>query len=585
MLSKRIIKEVLPLLLFTLIGFLVMGYHPGFEDDGVYLTAVKADLNPALYPHDSDFFQLQMQATAFDGLMTDFIRWTGMPVAWAELLWQFVALFLILWACRRIASLIFSAARAQWSAVAMVAAMFTLPVAGTALIIADQHLHPRSLATALILFAVSWILEGKRWQAVPLLVLTVLLHPIMAALGISFCVFLTLALREPAPFRLRAAQGSLAAAVPLGWVFAPTSPSWRLAAATRTYVSVYRWSWYEWLGALAPLFLFWLLWRWAQKRGEAPAEKGLLSAECLGGPTSGAQAQVDSAGFLRGLNPPAPCEANSSAACNLRLARFALAVFAYGVFQQIVAMVLMAPDALLRFSLLQPMRYLHLVYIFMALAAGGLLGQFVLKAKAWRWAVYLLVFNGGMFISQWELIDDGAHFEMPWMATSNPWLQAFDWVRLNTPVDAYFALDPRYLAAPGEGFHSFRTLAERSQLADGIKDTAVVIEVPSLAPLWHQQQLAQAGWEHFQLADFERLKAQWGVNWVLVSHSPPSGLDCRWHNDTLAVCQIPPAARPITPSQPASSNPAHRQLSDGEMRAQSSAPSERTRPASAPHLP
>ena len=52
-LRKRLIQEMLPLLMLTMLGFLVLGYHPGFEDDGVYLTAVKADLNPALYPHDS----------------------------------------------------------------------------------------------------------------------------------------------------------------------------------------------------------------------------------------------------------------------------------------------------------------------------------------------------------------------------------------------------------------------------------------------------------------------------------------------------------------------------------------------------
>ena len=86
MLRKRLIQKTLPLLLFTLTGFLVMGYHPGFEDDGIYLTAVKADLNPALFPHDSDFFRLQMQASVFDGGIAHFVRWTGIPVAWAELL-------------------------------------------------------------------------------------------------------------------------------------------------------------------------------------------------------------------------------------------------------------------------------------------------------------------------------------------------------------------------------------------------------------------------------------------------------------------------------------------------------------------
>jgi hypothetical protein len=488
---KRLFSEFLPVLLFTTLGFLVMGYHPGLEDDGVYLTAVKADLNPALFPHNAEFFRLQLQATLFDGWMAHFVQWTGIPLAWAELGWQFVSLFLILWACDRIARQLFGDRRAQWAAVAMVAAMLTLPVAGTALNIADQHLHPRNLATALILLGISRILEGKRWHAVPLLILAFVLHPIMAALGISFCVFLTLALLEPVPFRLRALRDSLAAAVPLGWMFEPASPSWREALATRGYYFLYHWAWYEWLGALAPLFLFWLLSRVAQKHGET------------------------------------------------RLARFALAVFAYGAFQQIVAMIILTPAKLERLAPLQPMRYLQLVYIFMALAAGGLIGRFLLKTKVWRWAVYLLVFNGGMFLVQWELIDDGAHLELPTMVSSNPWLQAFAWIRQNTPADAYFALDPQYLSAPREDFHSFRALAERSQLSDADKDAAVVTQVPSLGPEWHLQQVAQAGWPHFQLGDFERLKAEFGVGWVLVSWPQPAGLACRWHNDALTVCRIP----------------------------------------------
>jgi hypothetical protein len=488
---KRAYVESLGILLFTLLAFLVMGYHPGLEDDGVYLTAVKADLNPSLFPHDSEFFRLQLQASFFDGWIAHFVKWTGIPLAWAELFWQFAALFLILWVARRIAGQLFPGRPAQWAAVAMVAAMFTLPVAGTALNIADQHLHPRNLATALILAAVSRILEGKRWQALPLLALAFLLHPIMAAFGISFCVCEALVLARPAGFRLRAVEGSLVAAAPLGWIFAPASPAWRQALNTRSYFFLYRWSWYEWLGALAPLFLFWVLWRVANRRGET------------------------------------------------RLADFSLAVFAYGIFQQLVAMVMLTPDALARLAPLQPMRYLQLVYIFMALAAGGLLGRFLLKASAWRWAIYLLVFNGGMFLVQWELIDEGAHLELPSTVSANPWLQAFAWIRQNTPDGAYFALDPQYLSAPGEGFHSFRALAERSQLSDGDKDAAVATQVPSLARTWQRQQLAQAGWASFQLAEFERLKTEFGVDWVLVSYPAPPGLGCRWHNGALAVCQIP----------------------------------------------
>ena len=468
-----------------------MGYHPGYEDDGVYLSAVKADLNPALYPHDAEFFRLQLQATVFDGAMAHFVRFTGMPIAWAELLWQMLSIFATLWACHSIARHLFSEPRAQWAGVAMVAAMLTLPVAGTALNLADQHLHPRNLATALVLLAVSRILAGRRLQALALLVAAFIIHPIMAALGISFCLFLALALLDPLPRWLRSPRGSLAAAVPLGWIFEPPTPAWRAALNTRTYYFLYKWAWYEWLGALAPLALFWLLWRMAQKRGEA------------------------------------------------KLARFALAVFAYGVFQQTMAMAVLAPSALVRLTPLQPMRYLHLVYVFLVLIAGCLLGSFVLKASVWRWAVYLLLINGAMFASQRALLPGSEHLELPGRSSANPWLQAFAWIRRNTPTDAYFALDPRYLAAPGEDYHSFRALAERSQLADAIKDAAVVTQVPELGTPWQHQVDAQSGWNRFKINDFERLKAGFGVNWVLVRYPQPPSLACPWHNQALAACQIP----------------------------------------------
>ena len=59
---KRIPFDFPGVLLFTALGFLVMGYHPGLEDDGIYLAAVKADLNPALFPYNSNFFRLQMRS-------------------------------------------------------------------------------------------------------------------------------------------------------------------------------------------------------------------------------------------------------------------------------------------------------------------------------------------------------------------------------------------------------------------------------------------------------------------------------------------------------------------------------------------
>ncbi|MGD0801992.1 MAG: DUF6798 domain-containing protein [Terracidiphilus sp.] len=481
---------------FSMLSLAVMGYHPGIEDDGVYLTSVKSILNPALYPRDAEFFRLQLQATFFDKWVAAFVRWSSIPLTAVEFLLQFASIALIVFGCWAIARKLFKQARAQWAGVALVTAMFTLPVAGTALYLVDQHLHPRNVATAIILLAISRILAEKKWQAVPLLLLAFVLHPIMGAMGISFCFFLTLVFLEPLHRWLRqwhgAGGGYMAAAfVPLGWIFEPPTPVWREALETRTYFFLYKWAWYEWLGALAPLLLFWLLWRFAKKQGET------------------------------------------------LLARFALAVFLFGIFQLAVAMVMLGIPAMIRLYPLQPMRFLQLIYVFMTLMGGCLLGKYLLKASIWRWVVFLLAINAGMFISQRALFPSSEHLELPGRVSGNQWLQAFTWIRQNTPTDAYFALDPNYLAAPGEDYHSFRALAERSQLADNIKDTAVVTQVPELGEVWSRQVKAQKGWSRFQLADFERLKTEFGVGWVVVAYPQPTGLACEWHNDVVSVCRVP----------------------------------------------
>ena len=473
-----------------------MGYHPGFEDDGIYLSAVKAAIHPALYPHDADFIRLQTQATVFVPLMSNLARLTGIPLAWAELLVQFVCIYGILWAAYRIAQKLFPEPRARWAAVALLAAMFTLPVSGAAINVVDQHLHPRNIATALILFAIERTLSRKPGQTALLLLLAFLMHPIMASFGISFCIFLAIVLtdfpdRRPTfPFpRIR--NLTLAVAFPLSWIFEPPSPEWRRALDSRSYYFLYKWTWYEWLGAIGPLVLFWLAHRYAARRHQP------------------------------------------------MLARFSLTLVLYGAFQQCAAMILLAPAALVRMTPLQPMRYLHIQYVFLVLIAGALLGRHFLHRSPIRWLVFFLAANLGMFVSQRALLPASQHLELPGRPSPNPWLQAFAWVRQNTPADAYFALDPTYLALPEEDFHSFRALAERSQLADAIKDSAVVTQVPELAPRWADQVDAEAGWRHFGIADFERLRLRFGVDWVLVSYPPPNGLDCRWHNGRLSVCRIP----------------------------------------------
>src|ERR1035438_656462 len=100
-------------------------------------------------------------------------------------------------------------------------------------------------------------------------------------------------------------------------------------------------------------------------------------------------------------------------------------------------MAMLWPSALVRLTPLQPMRYLHLEYFLFMMTAGAMLGRFVLRRSASRWAVFLLVVNGSMFL--WQRVEFGGvqHLELPERAPANAWLQAFAWIRVNTPENAY----------------------------------------------------------------------------------------------------------------------------------------------------
>ena len=468
---------------------LVQGYHPGLEDDAFYLAAIKRNLNPTLFPHDADFFRLQFQATVFDKLIALSLRWTHVPLEWGILFWQWCVTFLILWGCCRISRRCFAEEHAQWAAVTLVAVLLSLPVSGTGLSLTDQYLHPRALATAAILAAIAAVLDGQRLLAGVLLAAALSVHAIMAACGASYCLFL---LWNPAKRTEIESRGTavLAVLLPLGWVFEPASDAWRQAAATRPFYFVLRWHWYEWLGVIAPLALLWWFRTLAERRGSAV------------------------------------------------LARVAERLVYFGVFQLAVALVMLLPAGLERLRPLEPMRFLHLVYLLFVLLSGGLLGQYVLKRHALRWLLLFVPLSGGMFYAQRQMYPATSHLELPGTPSRNNWVEAFRWVSRNTPVDSEFALDPRYMELPGEDYHGFRALAERSVLADEVKDAGMVARVPSLAPRWLREVEAQRGWRGFQRPDFLHLKAEFGVDWVVLQAPGVDGLSCPYRNSQVMVCRV-----------------------------------------------
>ena len=485
------VKELAVLLLMAFLAILVHGYHPGVEDAEIYGPGIKKLLNPALYPHNAAFFESHAHMTLFPNLIAGSIRLSHLRFDWALLFWQYFAIFLLLLGCWHVGRLAFHTARARWGGVALVAALLTIPVAGTALYIMDEYMNTRSLSTPAVLFIVINMVERKFARAALWALATVAIHPLMVVFGFSYCiVFCWLDRKSPAGNRHDAKIAAAAALLfPFG-LFPPASDVYRKILEGRPYFFLLRWQWYEWIGIFAPLAL--LLWfRSVARKNNLPVLEKMSAALVL----------------------------------------YGFAFFA-------AALVITIPVRFANLVELQPMRALHLVYVLFFVFAGGLLAEHGLKNHMWRWVLLFVPLCGGMWYAQRELFPNTPHMEWPGADPSNDWVSAFRWIRQNTPLDAYFALDPDHMALPGEDQHGFRVIAERSRLADNVKDSGVVTMFPKLANTWLDQTQAQRAWKSFQRADFENLKRAYGVNWVVLQNPAVAGLTCPYQNRTLSVCEV-----------------------------------------------
>ena len=213
-------------------------------------------------------------------------------------------------------------------------------------------------------------------------------------------------------------------------------------------------------------------------------------------------------------------------------------VMAFQIFSVASALLLTLPPRFERLTPYQPMRALHLTTLIFVLFAGGFLGHFLLQRRPLRWLLLLVPLCLAMFYVQRQIFPDSEHLELPGRVSRNQWIQAFLWIKGNTPADAYFALDPVYMARPGEDQHGFRALSERGMMADMAKDPGVVTLFPGIAERWQKETRARANWNSFTLADFNKLRLEYGVTWTVLEKPLRVPLQCPYQNELVAVCRI-----------------------------------------------
>jgi hypothetical protein len=482
-------RDVVFLLLLAFVALLTHGFHPGAEDAEVYLPNVKQALNPALYPIGAEFFRPYARLSLLPHLMVWSIRLTHLSYDWAIFLWHVATIFLFLYACRRIMATLFDSEAGRWAGVVAVTGLLTLPVAGTALFIMDQYVTARSVVTPAVMFLVLYVLERNWMRAGAWLVFSALVHPLMAVFGASYAVALWWAQRRLKP------RGSTVAAMaavfaPLGISFGQSSQAYRNALASRPYFLLQHWEWYELVGAVAPMFLFLGFWWLAKQRGMAAMRDTSLAAAV------------------------------------------------YGFIYLAGAVVFTVPAPFASLAKLQPMRFLHLLYILLVLMGFGLIGHYLLRKRALLWLALFLPLFGGMWYASRQVFPATRQVEWPGTDSHNRYVQAYLWIRQNTPADAVIALDPRHMALPGADQQGFQVIAERSMLVDSVKDSGIAAMFPELAEAWLRQYSAQMPWERLGREDFLRLKRDYGVSWVVLHVPDSKGLPCSYRNEMVMVCRV-----------------------------------------------
>jgi hypothetical protein len=480
------------LALVTLGALVVHGYHFGVEDGEIYVPAIRKLLHPNTYPYATEFFLSHERLSVFAPVVAWSARMAHLPTEWAAFLWYLVTLFATFAGCWMLATICFRSARARWCAVLVFASVMTMPATNTGLLLVDPYITARSFSTPLTLFALVALLKRRSVLAALVIALTAAVHPQMAAYLVFLAAVLWLAERGRQPGAEQKFAPALLFALPLHFQFGPAPQPYREALYARDFYFLSTWTWYDWLGLLAPLaFLVWF-----------------------------------GRGRLRGTTP--------------EFARLSVALVPFGLVSIVAGALVGFSHQLDMYARLQPLRCFHLITLVFIVLFAGVIGEYAAKNRIWVIPTLCIALATAMFFVARDSYPNSAQIEFPGRTTSsNDWVNALLWIRHNTPAQAVFAVDSRYFLVPGVDVHGFRAVSGRAALADYFKDGGAVAVFPTLAPEWKQMTNATYGLNHFTEPDFVRLSREYPVDWTIIHGPAPAGMVCPYQERGYSVCRIP----------------------------------------------
>jgi len=490
-LSKSNVARVVLLTFFVLF---IHGYHP-FSDDagGIYVPGIEKMMNPHLFGPDASFILAHSRFSIFSRVFAEILTVLHIPLEVGLFVSYLFTSFAFLLGCLRLSQRIFRDVTLQWGSTLLAAALFTLPVAATALFIMDPDPTARSFSTPLSIFALVACMD-RRWKQLAFwFLLTVAMHPLMAAhLACFLVIYAIVSMQRWRWLAVACTAGFVGCAIIyLVTIHTPVPDGYvqSLLMPEHGYLFLSRWHWYERIGIVMPLLLM------------------LLAA-------------------LR-TRPGSP------------VFNLCITCIAVGSVATLCSVCFVHMDGSYFLVRIQLMRSLQVIYVVGVLLLGGFLAKYLGGQRAGLGALLLVLISGGMFFIQEQAYTTSAHIEWPFAAPKNPWEQAFVWIRLYTPQNAVFAADPDYYKSDTEDDQGFRTISERSILMDGLKDEGSVTIFPELGPEWKRGRNLELGLDH--MSDEERLRKlkPVGVTWLLLGSHATTHFDCPYRNYVVFVCRLP----------------------------------------------
>jgi hypothetical protein len=275
----------------------------------------------------------------------------------------------------------------------------------------------------------------------------------------------------------------------------PESPAFKAAEITRYYWFLSQWQWFELLGLAGPPAMLALLLKYRSKHLSATATT--LCQACI---------------------------------VLAAIATLIAVIFSHESY---------ATHLVAR---LQVLRIYLLLYAIMAMLLGATLFQ--LCKKSLRFLPTLTIVSMALIMAyvQRQTYTTSPKIEFPNHDASNPnpWVQAFLWSKANTPSNALFALDAKYVNTDGEDAQTFRATSLRSSLPDYSKDGGEASITPSLANQWQQAATAQKDLSLQPDAIRDANLRPFAVTWMVLHSTASTTHPCPYNNGTVKVCRLTP---------------------------------------------